>query len=471
MTGTSQVTIRPDPRVYLAICSCLLLACLLAACGSGTATAPGDLETITDAATPETEAAHVHYVCPMHPQIIRDEPGSCPICGMDLVAKHATPAAHDDTAHTHYVCPMHPQIVRDEPGSCPICGMALVAKDGHATAPGMRPQVALDAAVIQDMGVRTSRVARGTLQRHIQTQGTVTYDEDRIMHVHSRTPGWVETLNMRTDGETVKRKDELAQFFSPLVVQLQLEYIEALEAVDLAKLKSADLTEPNARVQSLRNSLKLLHMMDMDIMRLENYRTVQNTIPIIAPQGGVVTKLGVREGMYVEPDDTMFTIVDLSNLWVMVDIYEYQMSWVKPGLKATIRVPALRDRSWEGKVDFIYPEVDPIARTLRARISVTNPDRVLVPNMFAEVTLESAPNRNTLIVPREAVIPTGERETVIKALGNGHFQPVEVTSGMWVGADVEILSGLQEGEEIVVSGQFLIDSESSLQADFARMAE
>lgn len=389
---------------------------------------------------------------------------------LEPITPEASPLAADAHRHSHYVCPMHPQIVRDTPGSCPICGMALVPKQDSQTGGG-RPQVTLDSAVIQNMGVRTAQVRRGVLQRHIQTQGSVTYDEDRIVHVHSRTPGWIETLNMRTDGETVKRKDELAQFFSPLVVQMQLEYIEALEAVDLAKLKSADLTEPNARVQSLRNSLKLLHMMDMDIMRLENYRTVQNTLPVTAPQGGVITKLGVREGMYVEPEDTMFTIVDLSSLWVMVDIYEYQMSWIKPGLKATITVPALRDRSWEGKIDFIYPEVDPMTRTLRARIAVSNPDHALIPNMFAEVTISSAPKQDALIVPRATVIPTGERETVIKALGNGHFQPVEVTSGMWVGPDVEIIAGLQEGDEVVVSGQFLIDSESSLQADFSRMAE
>jgi len=321
------------------------------------------------------------------------------------------------------------------------------------------------------MGVRTAKVRRGMLQKHVQTQGTVTYDDDRIILIHSRTPGWIETLNMRTDGETVKRKDELAQFYSPYIVQAQLEYIAALEEVDLAGLGSGDQTELNARVKSLRNTLNLLNVMEMDIMHIEKYRTVLNTVPILAPQGGVVTELGVREGMYVEPDDTMFTIVDLSRLWVMVDIYEHQISWVKPGLRTRITAPALPDRSWEGTLEFIYPEVDPMARTLRARIAVPNPDRVLVPNMFVEVTISSDSKKNLLLVPREAVIPTGKRETVVRALGNGHFQPAEVTSGMWVGPDVEIISGLQENDEVVVSGQFLIDSESSLRADFSRMAE
>lgn len=396
-------------------------------------------------------------------------------CGQETQAtreshEQAAQETAEEVKHTRYVCPMHPQIVRDAAGTCPVCGMDLVEKHIESGA-DERPPVTLAAAVVQNMGVRTAKVKRGVLQRHILTQGTVTYDEDRIVQVHSRTYGWIEKLNMRTDGEVVKRKDELAQFFSPTVVQVQLEYIDALEKLDLAKLKSADLTEANARVKSLRNSLSLLHVMPMDIMSIENNRTIKNTIPVIAPQGGVITRLGVREGMYVEPEDAMFTIVDLSRVWVMVDIYEHQMSWVKPGLDVTIRAPALRDRSWQGKIEFIYPEVDPVSRTLRARIAVSNPDFVLVPNMFTEVTISSDPKARVLIVPRETVILTGERETVVKATGGGHFQPVEVTSGMWVGPDVEIISGLQENDEVVVSGQFLIDSESSLRADFSRMAE
>jgi Cu(I)/Ag(I) efflux system membrane fusion protein len=439
----------------------------LTPCGQGSPVSSQPLEQIVQETAGEHE--HVHYVCPMHPQIVRDEAGTCPLCGMDLVEKRLEPAAGEHE-HVHYVCPMHPQIVRDEAGTCPVCGMHLVEKRLEPAVRD-RPEVTLDSSVVQNMGVRTAKVKRGILQTHIQTQGTVTYDEDRIIEIHSRTPGWVEILNIRTDGVTVKRKDELAQFFSPLVVQVQLEYIAALEALDLAKMKSVDQTEANAQVQSLRNTLKLLHMMDMDIMRLENYRTVQNTIPIVVPHSGVVTELNVREGMYVEPEDNMFTIVDLSRLWVMVDIYEHQMSWVKPGLKATITAPALHDRSWEGKLEFIYPEVDPVARTLRARIAISNPDRVLMPNMFVEITISGEPKKNILIVPRETVILSGERETVIKALGDGHFQPAEVTSGLWAGPDVEIISGLQENDDVVVSGQFLIDSESSLRADLLRMEE
>lgn len=447
----------------------LLLTLLLAGCGSESPDSSEPLEQIaqTDGSEPHGEYLHSQFVCPMHPQIVRDEAGVCPLCSMDLVEKALETTADKQV---HYICPMHPQIVRDEAGVCPLCGMDLVEKTLEPAA-GNRPGVTLDASVIQNMGVRTGKVKRGTLQRHIKTQGTVTYDEDRIVLVHSRTPGWVESLDIRTDGVTVKRKDQLVEFYSPYIVQAQLDYISALEEADLAGFESRDQTELNAKVKSLRNTLKLLNVGEMEIMRVEKYRTVLSTVSIMAPQGGVVTKLGVREGMYVEPYDTMFTIVDLGRLWVMVDIYEHQISWVKPGLSTRITAPALPNKSWEGTLEFIYPEVDPKSRTLRARIAVSNPDHVLVPNMFVEVSISSAPKENVLLVPREAVIPTGERETVVKVLGGGHFQPVEVTSGLWVGTDVEIISGLQEHDKVVVSGQFLIDSESTLRAAFSRMSE
>jgi Cu(I)/Ag(I) efflux system membrane fusion protein len=175
--------------------------------------------------------------------------------------------------------------------------------------------------------------------------------------------------------------------------------------------------------------------------------------------------------MFVTPADAMFTIVDLSEVWVMVDIFEHQIAWLRPGLSAEISTPAYPGRVWKGKVNFVYPEVHPEARTLRARLEFTNADELLKPNMFVEAVIYGGPKRDVLIVPREALILTGEREMVVKALGDNSFQPVEVETGMWQGSSVEVRSGLDEADEVVLSGQFLIDSESNLQASFRRLAE
>jgi Cu(I)/Ag(I) efflux system membrane fusion protein len=175
--------------------------------------------------------------------------------------------------------------------------------------------------------------------------------------------------------------------------------------------------------------------------------------------------------MYVGKSTEMFTVADLSQVWVMVDVFEHQIAWIRPGLDAEISVPAHPGKKWKGAVDYLYPDLDPKTRTLRVRLVFPNPDLNLKPNMFADVVIYGGPKGDVLKIPREALIATGERESVVKALGGGRFQPVDVVSGMQQGEEVEILSGLDAGDEIVVSGQFLIDSESSLQASFMRMGD
>ena len=371
-----------------------------------------------------------------------------------------------------YVCPMHPDIVRDQPASCPICGMDLVAKKIDLSEE--RPSVELSAAVAQNMGLRTATIERGTLWKYIKTQGKVTYDDDRIIQVHPRTAGWIENLYVRTDGVRVKRKDDLADYFSPDVLLAQRDYIDTLEDGELESFGGID-DEPDSsqkfRQRAGVDLLRYFKVPNMDIMGIEQSMMPRSIVPIKAPQGGVITEHRVREGMFVTPASAMFTIVDLSEVWVMVDIFEHQIAWLRPGLTAEITTPAYPGRVWEGKVDFIYPEVDPQARTLRARLEFKNADELLKPNMFVEAVIYGGPKRDVLVQPREALILTGEREIVVKALGDNGFQPVEVETGMWQGSSVEVLSGLDEGDEVVLSGQFLIDSESNLQASFRRLAE
>jgi len=404
-------------------------------------------------------------------------------CGQpqDESAGDAIPANHAESALDHarkhldpkYVCPMHPNIVRDQPASCPICGMDLVARVIDDAA-DERPVVTLGAAVVQNMGLRTARIERGTLWKYIKTQGKVAYDDDRLIQVHARTAGWIENLYVRTDGVRVKRKDDLADYFSPEVLWAQQDYIDTLEAGELDSFGGGDNSEDSFQAFRQRAGVDLLRyykVPSMDVMGIEKSMEPRSIVPIRAPQGGVITEHRVREGMYVTPEDAMFTIVDLSEVWVMVDIFEHQIDWVQPGLTAEISTPAYPGRSWEGKVEFVYPEVHPQARTLRARLEFQNADEQLMPNMFVEAVIYGGPKRDVLIVPREALILTGEREMVVKVVGDNQFQPVAVETGMWQGEAVEVRAGLDEGDEVVLSGQFLIDSESNLQASFRRLTE
>ena len=375
----------------------------------------------------------------------------------------------DDTAMEHalkhmdekYVCPMHPQIVRDEPGNCPICGMDLVAKRIDASA-GKRPEVAISPEVVQSMGVRTAKVERGTLWKYIRTVGRIDYDETRLAHVHPRAEGWLERLSVKAEGDEVARGQVLGYLYAPDILSAQVDFLIAL--------RHGERRTSAARVEKARNLLRLLDVPEAVIKSIEREGETRNTVPLVAPIEGVVTKLGVRQGMFVTPSTEIYTIADLSRVWVQVDVFEHQLAWLAVGLSAEMRVPAHPGRVWEGEVDYVYPELDPRTRTLRVRLRFANPEGLLKPNMFAEVIIYGGPRRDVLTIPREALIVTGERETVVRALGGGRFQPVDVVTGMKRGGQVEVLSGVDEGDEIVTSGQFLIDSESSLQASFARIS-
>jgi Cu(I)/Ag(I) efflux system membrane fusion protein len=360
-----------------------------------------------------------------------------------------------------YVCPMHPQIIRDEPGNCPLCGMNLVQKVLQNPTDS-RPVVALSGAITQSMGVRTGHVERTTLWKYIRTVGRVDYDETRLAHVHPRAEGWIETSNVRSEGDAITRGQTLGSLYAPNILSAQVDFLIALKQY---------ARQPDAiKIDKARNMLRLLAVPENIIQSIEQKHETRNTVPLIAPISGVVTKLGIRDGMYVTPSSELVTIADLTQIWVLVDVFEQQLAWLKPGLSAEITVPAQPGRVWEGRVDYIYPELDRRTRTLKVRLSFANPETLLRPNMFAQVVIYGGPKQHALAVPRDALIVTGERESVVKALGGGRFQPVDVVTGIKRGGKVEIISGLDEGDEIVISGQFLIDSESNLQASFMRLS-
>ena len=425
----------------------------------------------------KTESAVVHakkhldarYVCPMHPKIVKNEAGNCPICGMDLVKKETPKESAVEHAKKHlnvnYVCPMHPKIIKSEPGqSCPICGMDLVEKKMDLST-DTYPTVKLTADIVQKMGVRTHNVEKSQLWKFIKTVGYVSYNERRLKTISVRTDGWVENLSVRRVGLPVKKGQLLLELYSPEFLQLQKDFIEAQK-----KDKSGTLKKYGQRQESVdyRDRLRYMHVPESMMNEIARRGRPKYRLPIYSPMVGTIVEHNIHKHKYIEEDEAMFVIADLSTVWVEANVYEHQLEWVKRGLTAEIEVKAIPGKRFDAQITYIFPELDPKTRTLKVRLLVPNPDQLLKPNMFAEVRIFGGPKKDLLTIPREALIVTGERESVVLDLGNGQFKPVDVVSGMQSQGEVEILSGLKKGDRIVVSGQFLIDSEANLQASFSR---
>jgi Cu(I)/Ag(I) efflux system membrane fusion protein len=375
-------------------------------------------------------------------------------------ATEPMPAAADDTAAEHvskhldplYRCPMHPEVVRDEPGPCPICGMQLVLVppgDDAVAAPGAAVDagVTLSAAVVQRLGVRTEAAQRGEMRRELSTVGYVAFDERRIREVRTRAAGWVEGLAVRATGETVKAGQPLFTLYSPTLAAAQQEYRDA------QAIGNADLVEAS------RERLRSLGVGSGS----GNGRTTY-----VAPVAGIVTELGVREGAEVTPAMSAVTIVESDRLWVFADLPESLAGLADVGTPAQLRFAYSPGKSLSGTVDYVYPEVDPQTRTVRLRITLAPPPG-LRPNMLAEVSLAGAVIADVVHVPRSAVIRDGREERVVVALGEGRFAPRKVVTGVESGDRIAVLEGVQAGESVVVAGQFMIDSESSLRSALDRL--
>jgi Cu(I)/Ag(I) efflux system membrane fusion protein len=358
----------------------------------------------------------------------------------------------------YWVAPMDPNFRRDTPGKSPM-GMDLIPVYANQEADAEKDAavVKISPAVVNNLGVRSVQVSRSDLRRRIETVGYIDYDEGKISHIHLRTDGWIERLRVRAVGELVKKGQILFELYSPTLVNAQAELLQSYK------------TQRTGLIEASTKRLRSLGITSAQIKALRARGEVPDYVTVRASQDGVLAELNVREGMYVKPDTTVGMLADLSSVWLLAEVFEDQAHWVTEGLPAEMVLPYQPGKVWKGRIEYVYPTVDSKTRTLKVRLRFDNPSAELKPNMYTEVTILGKPKVGALSIPREALIRTGNSERVILALGEGRFRPAEVVSGMEAGDRTEILSGLTETDEVVVSGQFLIDSESSLTASLERM--
>jgi RND family efflux transporter MFP subunit len=429
----------------------------------------------------------VRYHCPMHPTMVSDRPGECPICHMSLVPmeEEPAPAAGEPADHAPssevrkriiYRSTMNPGEVSDAPGKDSM-GMEMVAEEivegepQASTVPGLAT-VRIPMQKQQLIGVKTALVTRAPFLRTIRAVGRVTYDETRLHHVHTKIAGYVEKLYANATGETVRSGQPLLEIYSPELLASQQEYLVALRA----RARTADSTLPSVAgsgeqlLESARRRLELYDVTDEQIGELERTGQARRNITLDAPISGTILQRMVAQGERVEPEMTLLDIADLSRVWVVAAVYEYELPFVYQGQEATMSLSYLPGRAFEGRVSLVYPVLDAATRTAQVRLEFDNPGLLLKPDMFADVEL-SADLGERLAVPDTAVMDTGTRSVVFVDKGDGFFEPREVRIGLRLPDHYEILDGLTEGERVLTSANFYVDSESKLKAALAAMDE
>ena len=373
-----------------------------------------------------------------------------------------------------YTCGMHPMIVVDEPGLCPVCQMDLTPlKQGNSGSGGGGQIIEIDPVTSQKMGIRTALVERKDLVRTVHTVGVVDYEEPGQHVINCKIDGWVEKLYVNETGQNVEQGQPLLDIYSPALVAAQEELLLAiknLKAMSKSGFPNATI-DAERLLDAARMRLELWDISRQQIARLEETGQVQKALTIHAPAAGVVSKKLVRDGEFVQAGRELLEISDLSKVWVYAYIYEYEVPWVKTGQHANVTFPSSREPVM-GRISTIYPYLDKRSRTIRARIDLDNTELKLKPDMYADIEIFTDPTQDVISIPSEAVLYTGKQERVFVALGEGKFEPRLVKVGVQDESGyIEIVEGVSEGEKVVTSAQFMLDSESKLREALQKMME
>lgn len=411
----------------------------------------------------------MYYRDPMNPQITSPTEKKSSD-GMDFVPVYAEQSGGSgEKKIAYYKDPMHPWYTSDKPGKAPDCGMDLVpAYEGESDTKGIR----IDPITVQNIGVKTEIAEKRRLSRAIRTTGKVDYDETKVYSVATKIMGYVERLYVNYTGKTVHKGEVLLDLYSPELVTTQQEYLQAIRYQKELEKSSNDEARKGAEdlVQSAKRRLLYWDIPESEIEALKKRGTPKKTMTIVSPVDGYVMEKMVLKGQNVMSGMTLYKIADLSTVWILADVYQYEIPWLKVGQRADIELSYLTGKTFSGTVSYIYPSLNMETKTVKVRIQVTNtPTIEFKPEMYATVLLSSPLAMDAVSVSDQAIIRSGERNIIVVALGGGYFDPREVTLGVTADGYTQVLDGIEAGEKIVTSSQFLIDSESNLKAAINQM--
>jgi len=382
------------------------------------------------------------YHCPMHPTIMRHKPGECPICGMDLV-----PVAQARS-------PKHEGLDMEDVNNISILEDKV-----------LRPGVQVTSTIVQEMAIRTEHAMKMPFKQDIRAYAKLVPDDTRVYHIHPKVAGWVEQLHVTTQGEAVHKGEKILSFYSPEIYAAFQDYRTAIRSGN--KLLAS----------STKKRLELWDVSKKQIREIAYTGKLPRTMVYESPiDGFVLNEQNLFEGMHITAGKMLLSVADITQVWAEVEIYEFESEWVQEGMAATMELPYLPGKTYKGKVTFVSPFVDEASRTIYARLEFPNPNFEIKPGMYANVVIHAQSDLPTLVIPVESVIRTGRRDIVFIKASQGKFVPTEVSLGKLGSTEdnrrvYEVLDGIQEHDEVVTSGQFMLDSESRLQEAILKMIE
>ena len=412
------------------------------------------------------------YRNPMNPTVTSPTPAKDSM-GMDYIPVYADAKETAPREVLFYRNPMNPAVTSPLPAKDNM-GMDYIPVYADRKAQGdVVGTVEIDPVVVQNIGVRTAIAERRALSRTIKTVGRVDFNEERMARLHPKVDGWIEEIRIDKTGQHVEPDDILLSLYSPKLVSAQQEYLLALNNEATLASSPFEQIRNGAKdlTKSARERLELLDVPEHQVHELEQSRAIKKYIHIHAPWAGTVIRIGARAGQFVTPSTELYMMVDLEQVWVYADVYEYELPWVKVGDEVAMTLASVPGKTFRGTLDYIYPYAEAKTRTTKVRLVFQNVDRLLRPNMFADIMISADRQEDSIVIPAEAVIRSGDRTQAFVVREPGKFEPRDIQTGIESQGFVTVLTGISAGEEVVTSAQFLVDSESKLREATAKMME